>query len=303
MASTNQSPQYKKVESEYLQAQTDEDRIYWLQEMIKECPKHKSSEKMLAQLKTRLKKLKEKIEKAKKSKKSGKPGIKKHDMQVALIGLANSGKSSILNQLTNANSKVSEIRFTTKYPIQGIMDYEGVQIQIIDLPGIESEYFDSGIANTADILLIIVDKLGDIEKVMQKISLTHGKKIISFNKSDKLNENEKRKISETLKSRKLNFIIISSETKEGLSELKERIFKSFDIARIYLKEPGKNPSNKPLIVRPNTPILGVANKISHELAKTIKEVRIWGPSSKFPNQKVGLNHLVKDKDIVEFKTR
>ena len=150
MASTNQSPQYQKAESEYLKAQTDENKLYWLQEMIKECPKHKSAEKMLAQLKTRLKKLKERIQTAKKKGKGGKEGIKKADMQVVLIGLTNSGKSSLLAKLTNAHPQVSEHQYTTKEPEIGTLNYEQTQIQVVDQPSIGSEDFDIGIVNTGD---------------------------------------------------------------------------------------------------------------------------------------------------------
>ena len=82
MASTNQSPQYLKAQSMFFQAKTNDEKLRWLEEMIRECPKHKSSEKMLANLKTRYIKLKEKIEKIKKSgKSSSKSGIKKEEMQ------------------------------------------------------------------------------------------------------------------------------------------------------------------------------------------------------------------------------
>ena len=67
MASTNQGPEYQKAEQKYLNAQTPDEQIYWLEEMIRECPKHKSAESMLANLKTRLKKLREKQEKSKKN--------------------------------------------------------------------------------------------------------------------------------------------------------------------------------------------------------------------------------------------
>lgn len=60
MASTNQSPQYQKAESMFLEAKTNEEKLRWMEEMIKEAPKHKSSEKMVANLKTRYIKLKEK---------------------------------------------------------------------------------------------------------------------------------------------------------------------------------------------------------------------------------------------------
>ena len=303
MASTNQSPFYKKAEENYLKAQNDNERIHWLDEMIKECPKHKSAEKMLANLRTRRIKLLEKIERIKKAKSSsGKPGIKKADMQIVLVGFTNSGKSTILSLLTNAKPLITEYDYSTQHPEVGTMDYEEVKFQIIDEPSFKNENFDVGIANTADLILIVVTNLNEIKQAEEFLIKTHGKKIIIFNKVDLLNENEKRKLSETLKSKKINFVMASSNG-DGIKELKEKIFSSFDILRIYLKEPGKPPSQTPLTIKPPATIKTVAEKISKNLLVSIKEVHIWGPSSKFSNQKVGINHELKDKDIVEFKTR
>ena len=303
MASTNQSPFYKKAEENYLKAKNDNERIYWLDEMIKECPKHKSAEKMLANLRTRRIKLLEKIERIKKAKSSsGKPGIKKADMQIVLVGFTNSGKSTILSLLTNAKPLITEYDYSTQHPEVGTMDYEEVKFQIIDEPSFKNENFDVGIANTADLILIVVTNLNEIKQAEEFLIKTHGKKIIIFNKIDLLNENEKRKLSETLKSKKINFVMTSSNG-DGIKELKEKIFSSFDILRIYLKEPGKPPSQTPLTIKPPATIKTVAEKISKNLLVSIKEVHIWGPSSKFQNQKVGINHELKDKDIVEFKTR
>src|SRR3989344_7081771 len=152
MASTNQSPFYKKAEENYLKAKNDNERIYWLDEMIKECPKHKSAEKMLANLRTRRIKLLEKIERIKKAKSSsGKPGIKKADMQIVLVGFTNSGKSTILSLLTNAKPLITEYDYSTQHPEVGTMDYEEVKFQIIDEPSFKNENFDVGIANTADL--------------------------------------------------------------------------------------------------------------------------------------------------------
>jgi len=303
MASTNQSPEYQRAEKHFLGAKDDSERLIWLEEMIRECPKHKSAEKMLANLKTRYVKLKKKIETIKKTKKSGKQGIKKADMQCVLIGYTNAGKSSLINKLTNVNSKTSENKFTTHVPRVGILEYEGIQIQIIDLPSIKSENFDIGLVNTADLLIIIITKIPEIKEIETILPKAKGKELIVFNKIDLLNENEKRKIYYTLKSKKYNFVLTSTIINEGINELKEKIFQSFEIVRIYLKEPHKEPSKKPLVIKLGSAIEDVAKKISKDLAKNIKEVHIWGPSSKFPNQRVGLKHKVKDKDIVEFKTK
>ncbi|MBU2503584.1 MAG: 50S ribosome-binding GTPase, partial [Nanoarchaeota archaeon] len=116
MASTNQSPQYQKAAAMFLMAGTDKERLHCLEEMIRECPKHKSSEKMLANLKTRYKKLKERSERIKKSGKSGagKHAIRKEDMQAVIVGLTNTGKSSLLSLLTNVSPEITPYDFTTK---------------------------------------------------------------------------------------------------------------------------------------------------------------------------------------------
>lgn len=304
MASTNQSPQYKKAELMYLQAENSEGQLRWLEEMIRECPKHKSSEKMLANLKKRYIKLKEKIETEKKSKKSsGKVGIKKEDLQAVIIGKTKTGKSALISLLTNAKPEITDYDFTTKIPVIGMMDYNGVGIQLIEVPAIESEYYDRGIVNSADSILILTTDLSQIQEIEKKIEKAMGKKIIVFNKIDLLSENEKRKISATLQSKKYNFVLISTKTKEGVEEMKEKLFQSFGKIRVYTKEPGKVKSNKPIILLPESTIKNVAEKILKGFASKIKETRIWGPSSKYPGQVVGLNHVVKDLDVVEFRTR
>lgn len=304
MASTNQSPFYIQAEKKFLAALTNEEKLKWLEEMIRECPKHKSAEKMLANLKTRYIKLKEKIESIRKIKKgSKKPGIKKEGLQAAIIGKTKSGKSSLLSALTNTNPKISDIPFTTIQPQIGMMNYKGVNIQLIELPAINSEYYDRGIAHTADLILVLVDKIGHINEIVEQLGKTDAKILIVFNKIDLLDQDEKRKLEARLKSCKLNFIMISSKTGENLDELREKIFAGFNKLRIFTKEPGKNKSEKPMIMEPYSTVKDVAEKIFKGFSKQVVETKIWGPSSKFPSQKVGLNHVLKDMDIVEFKTR
>lgn len=304
MASTNQSPQYQKAEVKFLAAQKEEDKLFYLEEMIRECPKHKSAEKMLAQLKTRRKKLLEKIEKnLKKKRRKGQRGIKKESMQVVIIGFTNSGKSSLLASLTNASPEIASYNFTTKEPIVGMMAYKGSPIQIIEIPSIGSEYYDKGLVNTADTVLILVTSIEQIIQVKKYLDQFHGKVLIVFNIKDP-GKVDKRKTEATLRSKKYNFVIISTKIKKDLEELREKIFQSFNKIRVYTKEPGKERSNKPLIFNPGTIVKEVAEKIfkASRAESIVKEAKITGPSSKFPNQKVGLDHVLKDLDVIEFKT-
>jgi len=302
----NAHPDYIAAEGEYHKAQTLEEKIEKLKKMISLAPKHKSSENLLAQLRTRLKKFQENLNKQKKSGKSSRIGIKKEDMQAVIVGKTNSGKSSLLKELTNARPKISENKFTTTEPIVGMMPYQTVQIQIIEIPAIDSEYYDKSIVYTADTVLVLTNSLEDLNEILKKIK-TKGKIIIVFNKKNS-NINE-RKIKAYLSSKKYNFVLIDlSQRRESgnIESLKEKIFQSFEICRIYTKEPEKNldkAKQKPMILSPNSTISDVAEKILKGFSKKVKQTKIWGPSSKFPGQVVGLKHKVKDLDIVEFRTK
>lgn len=300
----NASPHYEKAEAEYLAAQTTEQKIRCLKKMISLAPKHKGSENLLKQLKTRLKKLKYAHEKE--SKKSGatQKGIKKSDMQAVIVGHTNTGKSTLISKLTNARPEIATYNFTTTIPIVGTLKYQGVNIQIIEIPAPESDFYDKGLVHTADTILILVNNLVQIKNLQPLLEDSRAKKITIYN----LQKNEdERKIAETLKSKKYNFITVdlnSNKNYEELEILKEKIFQSFGKIRVFTKEPGKKPDKtKPLVLGKDSTVEQAAEKILHGFSKKVKEAFITGPSSKFPNQKVGLKHKLKDLDVVEFRVK
>lgn len=299
----NANYEYENAEARFSNAKTDDEKLAALEEMMRTMPKHKSAESLRKNIKTRYKKIKSKLESEKKKKKSfRKEGIRKSDMQAVLVGLTNSGKSSLLACLTNAKPEVAPYLYTTKAPLVGTLEYENMKIQIIDLPAIESEDTDQGIINETDTLLVIITNPKELEKILPFLEKSKAKQIIILNKSDLLDETEKRKFSAQLQSKKYNFILFSCKEKkqENFKELKEKIFKSFGKIRVYTKQPGKPIDKDPVVMLPNPSVKDVAEKILHGFSEKIKETRITGPSSKFANQKVGLEHLLKDKDIVEF---
>ena len=300
----NAHPEYIAAEKEYLTAATPEEKLLALEKMISLAPSHKGAEKLRSELKTRYKKLKEKLEKGSKTGKTARQGIKKEEMQAVIVGFSNSGKSSLLKSLTNANPEIADYGFTTKSPLVGMMNYHGVLVQIVENPAIGSEYYDRGISNSADVVLIVVTNAEDVEKIRKELEKSRGKQIVVFGKSDSLAESEKRKISATLQSRKYNFAVVSAKTRENLEPLKEKIFGSLGRIRVYTKEPGKEANReRPIILKPGSVVSDVAEKILKGLSSKIKETKIWGPSSKFPGQKVGLKHELKDLDVVEFRTK
>ena len=302
----NASPHFDRAQAEYEQAQTTEQKIKSLKKMMTLAPKHKGAENLNAQLKRRLARLKYAKIKEDKSGKSSYKGIKKDDIQALIIGKTNSGKSTLLKTLTNAHPNISTNRFTTTESIIGMMNYLDASVQLIEIPAIEGEYFDKSLVHTTDTILILITNLEDLKFIEQNLPSTNAKRIIVFNKSDLLTEQEKRKISSTLQSKKYNFILISSIkeiSNNNLEELKKKIFNSFNIIKVYTKEPKKEKSKKPMIMKPEATVKDVVEKILKGLSKKVKETKIWGPSSKFGGQKVGLSHKLKNLDVIEFKTR
>jgi hypothetical protein len=299
----NAGYEYFNAEKKYLAAQTMEEKITALEEMIRAAPKHKSSENFVSELKNRLRRLIEKKEKSRKTGKTTRKTIKKEGFQCVLVGFTNSGKSLLLSKLTNAKPKSSQNQFTTHVPEIGTMDYQGAKAQIVDLPSIGSDFFDIGTINTADCIIITTENLQDIEKIKSLLSKSYGKIIVAINKIDLLDSNQLRKLHETIRSRKIPGILVSAETGEGIEELKEKIFQSMNAIRVYTKEPGKSPSPIPVVLKQGSTVKDIAESILKGFSQKVKESQVTGPSSKFPNQKVSLSHILKDRDIVEFRTK
>jgi uncharacterized protein len=297
----NASHEYLNAEKAYLAAKSPEEKIHFTEELIKTAPKHKGTENLLKELRIRLKKLRQKEETTKK--KSGKKGIKKEGFQCVLIGLPNSGKSSLLSKLTNAKPSISQNPFSTKETIIGTLSHQQIKTQVIEIPSIGSEFFDFSLVNTADLLILVIDSLQDLEKISLYTTKAVGKILIVHTKSDLLSPEKKRKLVATIKSKRLPAILISSITESGLLELKQKIISLSGAIRVFMKEPHKSKSPLPIILRKGSTVKDVAEKILKGFSKQIKETRLTGPSSKFSNQRVGLKHICKDLDIVEFHTK
>lgn len=297
----NASYEFLNAEKKYGQAQTVEEKIAALGEMIKTAPKHKGSENLLSELRTRLKKLLEKVEKAKKVGK-GQKGIRKEGFQVALVGNANSGKSALLGALTNAKPVISENKFSTKEPFLGTMDFSGVRAQIVDLPASDGRNFDFNIANTADCLVFVACNVSEFSELAQKFPRARGKRIFVFTKIDALTKDELRKSEASLKSKRLNFVMVSADSGDGIDELKKKIFDTMDSIRVFMKEPGKPAGKVPMVLPVGSRVRDIAESIYKGFSARVRETRVTGPSAKFMNQKVGLQHGLKDMDVVEFHT-
>jgi hypothetical protein len=212
---------------------------------------------------------------------------------------------------------VAEYPVTTVMPQQGMMPYEDIQFQLVDLPPIGNESTDgwvSGILRVADLLLLVID-LTDAPELQAElligqlkdwnIHLKEGSErgvvrraIIAGNKSDEQGAQEGLKLLAG-KFPNIPHVGVSAGEQEGFEELREAIFKRSRIVRVYSKEPGKEPDmGKPFTMPEGSTVLDVARVIHKDFSAGLKHACIWG-SSKFPGQRVQRDYELKDKDIVE----
>jgi len=100
--------------------------------------------------------------------------------------------------------------------------------------------------------------------------------------------------------RNIPLFSVSCKSKQGLEKIGEHLFRMLKIIRVYSKEPSaKEPSKKPMIVEEGSRVIDVARKLHSELYRRFKYARIWGPSAKYPGERVGQEHMMMDGDILE----
>src|SRR5215207_1182762 len=142
----NLPPQYHDAEARYKKGKTAEEKLAALKEMWVILPKHKASEKVQAELKTKISELTDQIEQAKQGPKKAAAGTFKFPRQgagqVVFVGPPNAGKSFLLSKLTKATPAVAPYPFTTREPVPGMMDYEDTRVQLIDLPPITADFYE-----------------------------------------------------------------------------------------------------------------------------------------------------------------
>lgn len=323
----NLPPEYFAAEKQFKQASTPAEKILALEDLIATVPKHKGTDKLRADLRRKLSQLRKDMIK---KKKGGRVDLytvpKEGAAQITLVGFPNSGKSSLLASLTNATPVIAEYAISTHMPLPGMMPFEDIQIQLVDLPPIGNESTDgwvSGILRYADALIIIVD-LSDDPDIQTELLMDQLKRWkIHINQpamSDSHIENSagvfKRALiaanKQDLPDTEINFmrlkkkfgdmhpcIAFSVSGKENIEELKMAIFDLSGVIRVYSKPPGKEPDlSTPFTISSGSTLLDLARSIHKEFSHNMKFARIWGPA-RFEGQRVEKNHILKDRDIVE----
>ncbi|MCX7663958.1 MAG: 50S ribosome-binding GTPase [Gemmataceae bacterium] len=324
----NLPPQYHDAEAEYKKAQTPEAKLVALRKMWVILPKHKASEKVQSQLKTKISELTDEIEVAQSTVKKSPTSIKiprQGAGQIVLVGSPNSGRSSLLRKLTKATPEVALYPFTTREPVPGMMDFEDVRVQLIELPPITADFYENYVTDFtrgADGVALVVD-MGDddgpfaaevvidqlkkrrrilvdqLPEVDEDPSVYHIKTVVVANKMDVEGAKERLEIFKEMMGNRFRIIEVSAETGQGLDQLKAELYRLLGVIRIYSKLPGKPADmTAPFTIPIGGTVLDFAEKVHSELAENLKSAKVWG-SARFDGMSVTKDHVLQDKDIVE----
>jgi len=306
----NLTPAYFKAEQWYREATTAEEKILALEQMLAVMPKHKGTDKLKADIRQKLSAIREGEEKRRKS-----GGVDIFHVprggagQVVLLGMPNAGKSSIVGLLTDAKVHIADFPFATHAPVPGMMKFEDVPIEIVDMPPVTAEIVMPGQVGTyrnCDLIAIVIDVSADTDEqwkvcidFLETRNLLPSKKTICIcTKCDIAQQGVIEKIRSLCENR-FELIVVSVESGEGMGELPVALFRQLHIIRVYAKPPGKKPDmNEPFTIPAGSTVLDLARVIHRELAEKLKHARIWG-SDVYEGQSVQKNHVLQDKDIVE----
>ena len=322
----NLTPEFFAAEKQFKSATSSAEKMAALQEMLRSIPKHKGTEKMQADIKRRISRMRKEQARKGGPRKSGGIYVKKcGEGQVVLVGPPNSGKSELLACLTNAEPQVADYPFTTRLPLPGMMLYENVQIQLIDLPPVAKGYIESWlpqIVRVADAALLVLsarndDILSQYEETLRILkehkvvlfghdepeNLAVGveplKAIIVANKMDLPNAEDNLEIFKEFYGDLFEIQKVSSVDEDSLDRLKRSVFEMLSLLRVYTKAPGKAPDKEnPFVLHRGDTLFDLAEAIHKDIAGSLKTAKVWG-SGKFDGQLVNKDYELVDEDIVE----
>jgi ribosome-interacting GTPase 1 len=318
---TNAGPEYKKAEEAFRAAKTIDEKITRLEDMIALLPKHKGTDHLYADLKRRMSKL-QKQQESSGRKGGGGPTLgfeKEGAAQVILVGAPNSGKSSILKALTNATPDIGEYPFSTHAMQPGMVQYEDIQIQLVDTPPVTPDFMPTHLLSVlrgAEAALIVADLsvdtlLDDLEAVFQDFELRH----VSFvgqkdadrdrircrmiaNKVDAPGAEARLELLREMMGERFQILPLSTRDPEAIGRLPWMLFEWLEIVRVYSKAPGKKPElQKPYTVFAGQTVGDICSLIHKDFLQNLRFARMWRGSDKPVT--VSKHEIVRDRDIVE----
>ena len=334
---TNVTADYKKAEDDFRKARDPHERLECLREMMRTIPKHKGTEHLQADIKSRIKQLTEELSAPKKGgRRSGPSHVIRPEGagQLCLAGPPNAGKSSLHAQLTGSRTEIGPYPFTTHLPIPGMHAYEDIHFQLVDLPPISADFMEPWLVATmqpTDGILLVID-VNDpecvdhvpalMERLAEKKIFLHEQwpglpggetnpveisdpfrldlpTLLVANKCDLDPDPAEVEVLEELLGLNFPTLTVSAETGEGLDALGRFLFRALEIVRVYTKSPGKPADkDKPFTVRRGETVMDVAKLVHRDIAEGLKFARMWGKNV-YDGQQAGPEHLVEDGDIIE----
>ena len=325
----NLPPQYLKAEDEFRKATTPPARLEKLKELYLLLPKHKGTEKLQRDLKTKMSRLRDEIETSPATgKKAGGVSYRVPSDgagQIALVGPPNSGKSTLISALTNAKPEIAPYPFTTRAPYPGMMKFEDVRVQLVDLPPVSPEFFEpwtGNIIRSADAALLVID-LGDDDVAdatdatlkrlaevhaelvgeppfdQEDLTMQHVKTLCIANKIDAPGAEDRLAIVREWFAPRFPIIEVSARDGLGLDVLRRAAYDLLGVMRIYTKIPGK-PIDRahPFTVALGSTVLDVAREVHRDLEQSLKFAKVWG-TGVFEGQTVKRDHELHEGDVVE----
>jgi len=275
----NAGPEYGAAESEYLKAVTNEEKLKALQKMLATAPKHKSSQKLVAELKGKIARVRAQMERERTLKRGSgfQTAVKKEGAaQVVIVGPTNVGKSTLLKQLTNAQVAIASYPFTTKKPEIGTLNHHGIKLQVVEIPAIVPNFMQTELGPS----LLAIIRQSDLIVLM-------------FNTAEE----------KALLDKELHDIDVPRLIYHNQEKIADEIWKRLQIIKVYTKQPGKKHDYPPVDMKKGSTIHNLAEKVHKDFLKSFKYAKVWGPSAKFEGMTCGLEHVLKDNDVVEFHTR
>jgi hypothetical protein len=326
----NLPPQYYELEREFKAEKDPREKLRLAQELLAIMPKHKGTDKLQAEMKAKISKLKKLIEES--GKRHGAKQAAAHDHiekegagQVILIGPPNSGKSSLVDALTHAKPLVGDYPYTTREPQTGMMDFETIQIQLIDTPPISPQSYEgylSGLIRNSDLVVLVCD-LGaesmaeDVKYVVNKLE---EKRIILLPEVHEDPHDPRFSLKKTLicehkeyeddsggrlaqlKAMFPGYAMVATSILDdnSLELFKQAVFKALEVIRVYTKPVGKEADfSDPIILPVGGTVEDAAYHLHKDFARKLKYARIWG-KGKFDGQRVQHDFELSDGDILEF---
>jgi uncharacterized protein len=257
---TNLPPEAKDKWAEVEATNDPKLKLQKYQEFLAEVPQHKGTMKLRGQIKRKMAIIREDLDKKKAKRtgiRTGGPKFfieKEGSAQIALVGMTNVGKSSLLAAVTHAKVQVSPVPFTSRDPIPSIMDYNDIQLQIVETPAIIAGSADGKLwgaqtiasARNADGLILMVDLSenpvvqlqtvqGELEKAKIATSKPKGKIEIDRKHTGtalrivlvgRLLDCNMRDVEDTLRGARINDAIVKISGEVTLEDIEDAIFQT-----------------------------------------------------------------------------